>query len=57
MDWLWGAALLPLVTCGAMCIGGMALAAVGLRRRSRAGAGSDDQRSEAGDHEHVAPPR
>lgn len=32
MDWLWGAALLPLVACGAMCIGGMALAAVGLRR-------------------------
>jgi hypothetical protein len=32
MSWLWGAALLPLIVCGAMCIGGMVAAAVGLRR-------------------------
>lgn len=31
MEWLW-AVLLPFVVCGVMCLGGMALAAVGLRR-------------------------
>lgn len=32
MEWLFGAALLPLVLCGAMCVGGAVLAAIGLRR-------------------------
>lgn len=32
MEWLVGAALLPLVVCGLMCVGGVALAVVGLRR-------------------------
>jgi predicted NAD/FAD-dependent oxidoreductase len=35
MSWLWGAALLPLLICGAMCMGGMVLAAVGIGRASR----------------------
>lgn len=35
MEWLWGAALLPLIVCGGMCIGGMVLAALGLGRASR----------------------
>lgn len=54
MDWLWGAALLPLVACGAMCIGGMALAATGLRRRDSSGA--EVRRSGAHDHDQVVPP-
>lgn len=33
MEWLLGAALLPLLACGLMCVGGFALAAIGLRRR------------------------
>ncbi len=33
MDWLLGIAALPLLMCGLMCVGGIALAAVGLRRR------------------------
>lgn len=32
MEWIAGAALLPLLVCGAMCAGGILLAAVGLRR-------------------------
>jgi len=32
MSWLFGAALLPFLLCGAMCLGGMLLAALGLRR-------------------------
>ncbi len=32
MEWIAGAALLPLLMCGVMCVGGVALAAVGLRR-------------------------
>ena len=32
MEWIAGAALLPLLLCGLMCVGGVALAAVGLRR-------------------------
>lgn len=53
MDWIWGAALLPLLACGAMCIGGMALAAVGFRRRDR----SDDRSSDTGTHDQVSPSR
>jgi hypothetical protein len=37
MSWLWGAALLPLILCGGMCIGGMVLAAIGLGRARRQG--------------------
>ena len=32
MEWIAGAALLPLLMCGLMCVGGIALAALGLRR-------------------------
>lgn len=32
MEWIAGAALLPLLLCGLMCVGGVLLAAVGLRR-------------------------
>ena len=35
MNWLFGAALLPFLLCGAMCLGGMLLAALGLRRGTR----------------------
>ena len=35
MEWLFSAALLPFLVCGAMCLGGMLLAALGLRRGSR----------------------
>jgi len=32
MEWLWGLAILPALFCGLMCIGGIVLAAVGIRR-------------------------
>jgi hypothetical protein len=32
MEWLFTAALLPLVLCGVMCVGGALLAAFGIRR-------------------------
>ena len=32
MEWLWTAALLPFLICGLMCLGGIALAALGFRR-------------------------
>lgn len=32
MEWLLGLAFVPILLCGLMCVGGMALAAVGLRR-------------------------
>jgi hypothetical protein len=35
MEWLFGAALAPLVVCGAMCLGGMAVAAIAHRRSGR----------------------
>lgn len=31
MEWLWTAALVPFLLCGLMCLGAVALAAVGLR--------------------------
>lgn len=58
MDWLWGAALLPLLACGAMCIGGMALAAVGLRRGSghrHGGSGPDEVASRPEPDDRVRP--
>jgi len=35
MSWLFSAALLPIVLCGVMCIGGPLLAAVAARRATR----------------------
>lgn len=32
MEWLWGLAILPALFCGLMCVGGIVLAAVGIRR-------------------------
>lgn len=32
MEWLWGLAILPALLCGLMCVGGVVLAAVGIRR-------------------------
>lgn len=34
MDWLWALALLPVLLCGLMCVGGVVLAALGLRQLS-----------------------
>lgn len=46
MEWLWSLALLPLLLCGAMCVGGMLLAFFGIRRASQpschTGTGADD---------------
>jgi hypothetical protein len=52
MSWLVSAALLPLVLCGVICLGGAVLAALGLRRATRQGNGSsaaekDSQTSDA----------
>lgn len=35
MEWLLSLALLPLLLCGAMCVGGMLLAFFGIRRGSQ----------------------
>jgi hypothetical protein len=35
MEWLFGLAVLPLLMCGAMCLGGVAAAVLGVRRRRR----------------------
>jgi hypothetical protein len=32
MEWLFGLAFVPILLCGLMCVGGMALAALGVRR-------------------------
>lgn len=37
MEWLFSLALLPILLCGLMCIGGMGLAALGLRRGTSRG--------------------
>ena len=39
MEWLWGLAAAPLLLCGLMCVGGMLLAVVGLRRGTSQQAG------------------
>jgi hypothetical protein len=46
MSWLFSAALLPFALCGAMCLGGALLAALGLRRGAR-------DRSDASRRENV----
>ncbi|CAN5483605.1 hypothetical protein BH20ACT2_BH20ACT2_03830 [soil metagenome] len=55
MEWLLGAALLPLLVCGLMCAGGVLLATVGLRRSQPSGRDScsTDQDSET-PHDHEA---
>lgn len=59
MEWLWGAAALPLLACGAMCLGGMALAAIGLRRGTHVqrdpGAGDPSSRPEPDEPARPAP--
>jgi hypothetical protein len=47
MEWLLSLALLPVVLCGLMCVGGILLAVVGFRRGERGGAASGDQDSGA----------
>jgi hypothetical protein len=46
MRWVFNAALLPFVVCGAMCFGGALLAALGLRHGVRE-ASRDASRTEA----------
>ena len=40
MEWLLGAALLPMLVCGVMCGGGVVLAAIGVRRGTSGRSGS-----------------
>lgn len=49
MEWLVGAALLPLLLCGLMCVGGVALAMLGFRRRDAAGRKACCDHDEMGD--------
>ena len=42
MEWLFGLAILPALLCGLMCVGGMVLAAVGVRRSTARRACCDD---------------
>jgi len=47
MEWLLGLAFLPVLMCGLMCVGGMALAAVGLRKTTtRGGCGKEPAAAE-----------
>ena len=46
MNWLWGAALLPLLFCGLMCVGGMVLAALGLRHAAQHSRADHSERTE-----------
>ena len=46
MEWFFGVAALPLLMCGLMCVGGIALAALGLRRGTdRAGCHTSGERT------------
>lgn len=51
MEWLVGAALLPLVLCGLMCVGGVALAMLGIRRTDGRKRCCDHEALEDRDHE------
>jgi hypothetical protein len=41
MWWVVGGILIPFLLCGLMCLGGILLAAVGLRRVTRSNDGAD----------------
>jgi hypothetical protein len=43
MRWAFGAALLPFLFCGVMCLGGMALAFFGLRRAAESAPSDHDR--------------
>ncbi len=47
MWWVVGGMLIPFLLCGLMCLGGILLAAVGLRRVT----GSSDQARAAAEHD------
>lgn len=54
MEWLFGLAILPALLCGLVCLGGMAVAAIGLRRsRSQRPRYDDSPASGVVDHERV----
>lgn len=53
MEWLLGLALVPLLLCGLMCVGGMALAAVGFRRNAAQRPRSDEPSNQATDQHEV----
>lgn len=58
MEWLFGLAILPLVLCGLMCVGGMALAAMGMRRgTARRTCGDDPAASDVADDDRVSAQR
>ena len=46
MNWLGGAALLSLLFCGLTCVGGMVLAALGLRHATQHGQNGHRERTE-----------
>jgi hypothetical protein len=51
MSWLFSVALLPFVLCGVMCLGGILLAALGLRK------GTHDRSRAPGNETQAPPPR
>lgn len=54
MEWLFGLAILPALLCGLMCLGGMAVAAIGLRRsRSQRPRYDDSPASDVVDDDRV----
>ena len=52
MGWLFGLAILPALLCGLMCIGGMVLAAAGVRRSAARRACCDDPSATDAGHDH-----
>ena len=54
MEWLWGLAILPALLCGLMCLGGVVLAALGLRQANARRACCDDDHAAADDRQDEA---
>ncbi len=54
MEWVFGLAILPVLLCGLMCIGGMVLAAVGLRRsNARRACGDESSATDVAENRRV----
>ncbi len=56
MEWLWGAALAPLLFCGLMCGVPMLLAMIGFRRRNERREGAPTTETPHWDQELSAKP-
>ena len=54
MEWLFGLAIIPMLLCGVMCVGGIVLAALGVRRgAARRPCGHDQTSASTAHQEHA----